>query len=173
MKGTILKCLKDMIVKDHGIETWENILVESDMDILTVILISSDMDDNQAIKLFNSTSKVLDIDFKTLADRYGEYWSNGYADKMYKHHYSKHNNAKSFLLDLDSLHFLLTEMITNAKPPRFTYQLVNDNTLLMTYTSHRQLIDLFVGLTSGLGKHYNEDLKIHKLDNNQIEIIFP
>lgn len=173
MKGTIIKCLKDMIVKDYGIETWESILVESGMDILTVILISSDMDDNQAIRLFKSSSKILNIDFKTLANRYGEYWSNGYADKMYKHHYSKHNNAKSFLLDLDSLHVLLTEMIPNAKPPRFDYEMVDDKTLIMTYTSHRQLIDLFIGLAYGLGKHYGEDLKITKLGNDQVEIIFP
>ena len=43
----------------------------------------------------------------------------------------------------------------------------------MKYKSHRNLIDFLVGLVKGVGKFYKEDLKVSKLSNDKVEIVFP
>lgn len=43
----------------------------------------------------------------------------------------------------------------------------------MTYKSQRGLIDIFIGLIKGVGKHYGENLQVHKVAPNKVEIVFP
>jgi len=48
----------------------------------------------------------------------------------------------------------------------------NDQTLVMTYKSSRELMLLFMGLVKGVGKHFNENLGLSRQGNN-LEIKFP
>jgi len=43
----------------------------------------------------------------------------------------------------------------------------------MKYISKRGLIDFMVGLIKGVGKYYREDLKVTKLGNDRVKIVFP
>ena len=61
----------------------------------------------------------------------------------------------------------------NAKPPRFDYQWINENVLIMIYQSERGLIDFMVGLAKGVGNYFGESLKITKLSDTEIKIVFP
>ncbi len=76
------------------------------------------------------------------------------------------------LLKLDSIHTTVTKNIPNSRPPKFSYEWKDEKTLLMTYNSQRNLIDLFIGLAKGVGKYYRENLSIKKLSTNNIEITF-
>ena len=74
---------------------------------------------------------------------------------------------------MDNVHDITTKNIKNARPPRFKYKEVDDKTLIMTYKSHRGLIDILIGLIKGVGKHFNEDLQVRKINDTQVEIKFP
>ena len=74
---------------------------------------------------------------------------------------------------MDELHIRVTHHFDNAQPPRFNYTWKNDTTLIITYKSHRRLIDFFAGLAKGVGKYYKEDIKVTKLSEEQVEIVFP
>lgn len=50
--------------------------------------------------------------------------------------------------------------------------IVPDRTLIMKYKSPRGLIDFAVGMVRGAGKLHRENLKVTKLGNDRIEIIF-
>lgn len=173
MKGTIIKCLKDMVINKFGQDKWHSILDDAGLSRSTLIMISNDIEDSQAIKLFLSTGKILNKSFVEVSDIFGDYWSNGYADKMYKHYYDRHKNIKDFLLDMDNVHIMVTDTMDKARPPRFKYTWLNDNTLIMNYSSQRNIIDLLAGLAKGAGKHYGANLKVTKLNDNQIQIEFP
>jgi len=68
---------------------------------------------------------------------------------------------------------MVTKNIQNAHPPRFEYEWKDQKTLIMKYKSHRNLIDFLVGLIKSVGKFYKEDLKVTKLTNDKVEIVFP
>ena len=63
----------------------------------------------------------------------------------YKTYFRKHENAKSFVSDMDYVHQQMTGMMKNAAPPRFDYDWKDDQTLIFTYHSKRNLIDFASG----------------------------
>ena len=107
-----------------------------------------------------------------LADVYGDYWINVFAPKVYSPYYNV-DSAREFLLNVDFIHTSITKRIPNAQPPRFNYEWLSHDTLIMTYHSKRGLIDFMVGLIKGVGKYFNEDLKVTKLSNTKVKIVFP
>jgi len=173
MKGVITIALREMIMEKYGKEKWEAILKNADLDTSLVMLPISDIDDKIVLKIINSVCEILNISLVQSADAFGEYWVTVYAQKLYHSYFINVKTAKEFLLKMDLVHVITTKNIHGAHPPRFEYELKGDKTLIMKYKSERNLIDIFVGLIKGVGKYYKEDLKVTKLENNKVEIIFP
>lgn len=92
---------------------------------------------------------------------------------MYRPYFDAANSAKEFLLRVDSIHQAMTQIQPDARPPRFEYEWKDDKTLILKYISHRGFIDFVVGLAKGVGKYYKEDLKVAKLGNDRVELVFP
>jgi len=138
-----------------------------------LILPISDIDDQVVMNVIKSTCDVLNLSLEQVADAFGDYWVNVYTQKIYRVHYLDCNTSKDFLLKMDYVHVMVTNNIPNARPPRFEYEWKDQKTLIMKYKSHRNLIDLLVGLIRGVGKFYKEDLKVTKLTNDKVEIVFP
>lgn len=171
MKGSVVMGLKEMVCERFGKDYWENALKEAKTDLGTV-LAQSDIDDATVMKVINSLCKVLGISLQQAADAFGDYWINVYTQKRYKAYYLRPKCAKEFLLEVDRIHVDLTRTIPNARPPRFEYEWKDDRTLIMIYKSHRGLIDFAVGIVKGVGKLYRENLKVRKLGDDRIEIVF-
>lgn len=106
------------------------------------------------------------------ADAFGDYWVNDYAPNIYKSVYNKYKSAREFILGMDDVHMMITQTVTNATPPRFTYNFTDDKTLMVTYKSSRGLIDIYTGLAKGLGRYFNEKLTVTKIDNKTVKIVF-
>lgn len=173
MKGVIVLCLKEMVIERFGKNKWEEALVKAGIDKEPPILATSDFDDKVAMAVLNSLCEVLGISLPKLADAFGDYWINVYSQRMYKNYYARAKTAKDFLLKMDDVHVAITRSMPNATPPRFGYEWENDKTLIMTYKSKRGLIDFMVGLIKGVGKFYKEDLKVTKLGDDRVKIVFP
>lgn len=173
MKGVIPKCLADLVREKFGKDKWEAALEMSGLDKNTIFLATEDVDDVAVLKVVNSVCKVLNISLAQAADAFGDYWVNVFASKIYAPYYRDVNSAREFLLNMDKVHVNTTETIKNAHPPRFDYEWKDDNTLIMIYKSPRGLIDFLVGLVKGVGTYYREDLKVTKLGDDRVRIVFP
>lgn len=173
MKGAIVQCLGDLVKSRFGNKNWEESLDKAGMSRTTFFTPIQNVDDQKALKLLQSVCSVLRITPVQAADAFGEYWVNVYAPKIYDSYYRGAKSAKEFLIKMDSVHANVTDSIPFARPPRFGYEWLNDRTLVMTYKSQRGLTDIFVGLIKGVGKYYNEDLKISKLGKDRVQIVFP
>lgn len=172
MKGIIVKCLKDMVQENFGTDKWVKILESSDLDPDLAIKAHDDIEDAIVLKVVESTCNVLNVSLSQAADAFGDYWVNVFAPKIYDVYYKGSTTAREFILKMDEVHSRVTKNIENARPPRFEYEWKSDTNLLVTYKSHRGLIDFFVGLAKGVGKYFNENLVVTKLSDNQVEIIF-
>lgn len=172
MKGTIVKCLEEMIITQHGQEKWHQILEASGLNASTIIWPMADIPDTQVLDIIQSVCKALHITLLQAADAFGEYWVNTYAQKMYPLFFKQNANARDFLLNMDNVHVQMTRTIKNARPPRFEYEWIDQHTLIMHYKSQRGLIDFVVGLIKGVGKYYQEELWVSKLNQKQVQIIF-
>lgn len=170
MKGVIIVCLKELVCSKFGEEKWNEIMENSDSKGV-IFLAGADIEDSKALSMVDATCKVLNISLTQAADAFGDYWVSTYAKKMYSGYY-KPTTAKDFLLQMDDVHVRLTKSIPNAKPPRFSYDWKDDNTLIMSYQSHRGLIDFLAGLAKGVGNYFNEPLSVTKLGNSKIQVSF-
>ncbi|NOX88299.1 MAG: hypothetical protein GXO77_04675 [Calditrichaeota bacterium] len=173
MKGTIVKCLEELVTTKFGRDKWEKSLEDAGFNKSTMFLPIGDIDDAQVMKIIEMVCKNLNITLTQAADAFGDYWVNVYSQKLYGHYYAKHKTAKDFFLNLDNIHFIMTKTMKNARPPRFDYEWKDDKTLIMHYKSHRGLIDFLEGLAKGVSKFYHENLQISKLGSSRIKIVFP
>lgn len=173
MKGIIVNCLKALVYDKFGVDKWQKILSMSNLDPYMVIHATKDIDDNIVLKVVDSTCKVLNISMEQATDAFGEYWVNVYAPKIYEMYYKGVESAKDFLLKMDDVHKNVTKNLENAKPPSFKFEWKDDKTLIVKYISHRGLIDFYVGLARGVGIYFKEDIKVKKLKDEKVEIIFP
>ncbi len=172
MKGVVVLCMKQMIIEKFGKEKWESILEKAGLPPNIIILSSGNVDDSSVLNVVKSAMDEFKITIEQITDMFGDYWVNVYSQKIYNIFYKRSKNAKDFILKMNVVHEHMTNNMQNAHPPRFEYNWENDKTLIMTYKSSRGLIDFAVGLVKGVGKFYNEDLIVEKLDASHIKIVF-
>jgi hypothetical protein len=173
MKGSIAKCIGDLVTVKFGKQTWEQVLVGAGMPASTVILDMQNIPDEQVIRLVQATMQKTGLSMTAVADAFGDHWVNVYSQMAYAHMYAKHSNARDFLLAMNDLHSSIMRRVENAHPPQFEYEWKDAKTLNLKYKSSRNLLDIVIGLVKGVGKHYNESLKVRKLNETSIEVVFP
>jgi heme-NO-binding protein len=74
MKGTIVRCLEELIRTKHGDDQWKAILVESGMAPTTLFFTTAVVPDDDVVRLLAATATVLGITLK----RFSQTW-NGEA----------------------------------------------------------------------------------------------
>jgi hypothetical protein len=173
MKGTIVCCLRELVTEKFGADKWEKSLTDLGLDKKQMFTALQDVDDAVVMNVIQSVCKTTGITLLQAADAFGFYWVNVYSSRLYNPYYTKHKTSKNFLLAMDDLHVQMTRSMANAKPPRFDYEWKNDKTLLMHYKSHRGLMDFMIGLAKGVGKFYNENIQVTKVNSEFLQIVFP
>lgn len=173
MKGTIARCLAEMVTEKFGKDKWESALEKAGLKRDTRFMSQEDIDDTIIIKIVEAVCKTLDVSWVQAADAFGDYWSTVYAPKIYKPFYDSAGSAREFLLKMDQLHVAMTKNMPGAHPPRFEFEWQDDKTLIMKYISPRGLIDFVVSLAKGIGHYYKTNLKVTKRNNDSVEIVFP
>ena len=173
MKGVIVIALKEMVVKNFGESIWNDVLLKAGITLEPMLMITSNVDEQVVLRIISSLCELLEITLEQAAEAFGDYWVNVYSQRIYGTFYRTAKTSKDFLLKLDSVHIAMTKDIDDANPPRFEYEWTDGKTLIMKYKSERGLIDIAIGLIKGVGKYYKENLKINKLGNDKVEIVFP
>jgi len=173
MKGTIVKCLEDLVITRFGKETWDKCLADAGFRSPVLILAIEDVDDASVLSLVRALCTNLRLSMVQAADAFGDHWVNVYSQKMYGQYYANSPNAREFLLSMDAVHLAMTNTIKDARPPRFSYEWEDNRTLIIGYQSHRGLIDFAVGLAKAVGKFYKESLVVTKLGPDRFRVIFP
>lgn len=173
MKGAIVQCIGDLVKSNFGNDKWEKTLETAGISKTSFFTPIQNVDDEKVMKIIESVCKVANISPAQASDAFGDYWVNVYAPKLYGSYFKGANTSKELLLKMDDIHDKVTKNIPNALPPRFEYEWKNDKTLILKYKSKRGLIDILLGLVKGVGKYYKEDLKVTKISNDKLQVIFP
>ncbi len=173
MKGVIVSCLKQMIEQRFGSHQWQAVVAQSRIADAAHPSPIADFDDATVLALVQSACKVLGVSAEQAADAFGEHWCCTFAPENYPSIVGRFKSSKEMLLGLDRVHRETTASVKDARPPRFDYRWKNEKTLVMTYHSSRGLIDFFVGLARGVGKHFHEPITVRKLSSREVEVVFP
>lgn len=172
MKGVIADAIACMVTEKFGRDTWRKILEEAGFRKFTTFLATQNVEEKDLQRLLETLCRVLGIDKQQAADAFGEYWVSCYAQRVYPAHFLGCRDARSFILKLDSIHAKATEELEGARPPRFSYRWEGKNELVIEYRSPRGMIDFAVGLLKGVGKHFGEELKVTKVSEGALRVVF-
>ena len=171
MKGTIMKCIEEMVKKKFGADKWSQILKNSGMPENLFVMTSGDFPDAQIMEVIKNAGPVLGVTMDQVFEAFGDYWSTVYAPDVYQVYFKKSKNAKEFLLNLDPVHVVMTKSVPGANPPRFTYEDKGEKYLVMKYNSARGMVALMPSLVRGIAKKYGEKADV-TVQGNDVHIKF-
>ena len=171
MKGTIAKCIEELVTAKFGAPKWKEVLKKAGLSEFKLYSTMEDVEDKEVMGLIQAASSVSGLPMAAVLEAFGEYWSNTYAPKVYGVYFTKAHSTREFLANLDDIHVTMTRTIKNAHPPRFTYEWKGDKDLVMHYESSRGLVALMPGLIAGLGKHFKDSPKV-RTQGNDIHVHF-
>lgn len=172
MKGTVITCLREVVIQAGGEATWQRCLAGAGFDPFTVFHLAEDLPDHKVAALIGAACSELGLSLEQAGNAFGEHWVNAYAPKLYKHLYGKHANVRDFFTHINEMHARVTKHIANAKPPRFRLEWQSENTLVMHYESHRGLIDVAAGMARAMGRSFGETLVVTKMSAKALRIMF-
>ena len=171
MKGTIIKCLEEMVSTKYGQERWKDVLAKCGMSPSTIFTTMAVVPDEDLLRLLEATAAVTGMTLDQARNAFGEFWSTTYAPSIYGAYFKKAKNARELLLNLDHIHVVMTKT-AGASPPRFRYEWRGDRVLVMHYDSPRGLVALMPGLIRGVGRYFRENLTV-AVKGNELHITFP
>ena len=165
MKGTIVKCMEELVTKKFGVEKWKQSLKDAGIPENRFFTTGEDVAEPEILAIMRGISTAAAISMEQVMEAFGEYWSSVYAPALYDVYFAKAKSTREMLANLDKIHVSMTKTIKNAHPPRFTYEWQGENTLIMTYDSDRGLVALMPGLIRGLGKYYKDKPQVTTTGN--------
>ena len=168
MKGTIPKCLEEMVRARHGQETWDRVKAAAGLARWHTFLTTEAVSDQMVTDLFGTAAKTLGMPLQQVMDDFGMHWSTVYAPDIYGVYFRRASNAREMLLSMSEVHRVTTGKVPNSAPPRFDYEWLDEDTLRMTYRSERGLAALMPGLIRGVGAHFRERLEVERRGDDMI-----
>jgi heme-NO-binding protein len=165
MKGTIVKCMEELVTKKFGAEKWRESLEKAGIPERRSFTVLGDVDEAEFMEIMKGVAAALSLSMEQTMEAFGEHWSTVYAPTVYGAYFRNAKSARELLLNLDHIHDVMTKSMKSARPPRFRYEWKGEKLLIMHYESNRGLVALMPGLIRGVGKHFNEKLTVRTVGN--------
>jgi hypothetical protein len=154
MKGIIFNLLEDVVISNHGQETWDQLLTITALDGAYTSLGS--YPDEQIQDLVGAASRMLGLSpFEVLR------WFGQQAIPLlferYPAFFSSQSSTRPFVLSVNRIiHPEVRKIYPGADVPTFEFRHAPDGGLLMGYLSPRRLCALAQGFIEGAATHYRE-----------------
>lgn len=160
MKGVIFNLLQDVVGRQFGEKTWEDLLDASHASGTYTSL--GNYPDAEMIALVGAASKALGKPADEILRWFGTSALPLLAER-YPIFFEGHTSTRAFLLTLnDVIHKEVRKLYPGADVPHFEYDTRSDRELVMTYTSARKLCALAEGFIASAAAHFGETATIRQ-----------
>ncbi len=160
MQGSIYTAFSDMIIEQMGMEQWNELIEQTSPPSQGVYTSGEQYQDSELINMVQALSTKTGIATELLIEKFGRYLFNKLYDTS-PIDISRLDNLKSFLLAIDNLiHVEVKRLHPKAYLPTFEYETIDENTLIMYYSSKRKLCHASIGLIFGAAEKFNEKISI-------------
>lgn len=173
MKGAFLKCMKEMVITQHGEDQWIEILTASDFPNKKPILATSTVPDEHFYSVLKTSQRQLKMGRRQLYDAFADYWICIYGPRLSPRQFEECSNSREFLAVLDHIHETVQRRVRGAKPPTLTMEWQSEDIMIVTYESERELVDLLMAMFRALGRYFNDDIeRVEKIDSTHVRVGF-
>ena len=164
MYGMVNNAIKQLIIENHGQETWARVFQDSNLSSDDFYHMEQ-YEDSDSVALVVSASTILEMTPPAFLESLGIYWityamNSDYGDLLEM----AGDSLVEVLENLDSMHGRVGDSFEALRPPSFWCTDVQDNSLHLHYASEREgLSPMVVGLIKGLGLHFGLDCKVENI----------
>ncbi len=172
MKGIVFTELCEMIEKEFGVATLNDVIDKSDLASEGVYSAVGTYDSAELISLVTNLSEKTSIDAPKLVHAYGRYFFDVLTDK-YGAFFEK-KDTFSFLKSIDDhIHVEVKKLYPDAELPKFSHS-ESEDSLELKYSSPRGLSLFALGLIEKTIDHYKEDILVERkeLKEDGTEVLF-
>jgi hypothetical protein len=160
VKGIVFNLLEQIVVDEHGEDTWETLLDASGVDGAYTSLGS--YADEDLLKLVGAASSALDVPPDDIVRWFGRSAMPLFVER-YPQLFSDHTDTRSFVLTLNEIiHPEVRKLYPGAIVPEFGFDASVPERLSMDYYSPRKLCAFAEGLLLGAGDHYGQTVTIEQ-----------
>ena len=158
MKGIIFNIVESVVVAEHGIDAWDDVIDES--GVLGAYTSLGTYPDSDLLSIAGAVADRVQATPSSVLRHVGHQGLSRIYDR-YPEFFTGHGDVISFLLTVDEIiHPEVRALYPGADVPRFNYNLVDDRTLELTYRSLRKRCDFAEGLILGAAEHYGQNVEI-------------
>jgi hypothetical protein len=156
MKGIIFNLLEDVVIKDHGGDTWDELLSATSLDGAYTSLGSYPDEHIQA--LVGAAARMLGLSPFEVLRWFGQKAIPLLVER-YPSFFTAQQSARPFVLSVNGIiHPEVRKVYAGADVPTFEFHDAPDGALMMGYRSPRKLCALAQGFTEGAATHYGESV---------------
>ena len=168
MYGLVNKAVKDMICKNFGESTWQQIRQRAGIEVDEFVRMDA-YDDAITYQLVEAASELLKMPAADILQAFGEHWvvytaKEGYGELIE----ANGRNLSEFLLNLENLHARIGLVYADLKPPHFHCWQDTDSSIVVEYYSEREgLAPMMIGLLKGVARVYATPVTIVQTGTKQ------
>lgn len=175
MYGLVNKAIKGLVLQHHDEAMWQKICEKANFEEGDFLSVRS-YPDELTYALVGAASEELQMTPDEILEFFGEYWILYTAQEGYREMIDISGSTfPEFIENLDMLHFRVSNIMNELKPPMFNSRTIGNQKLELEYHSDRPgLTSMVVGLLRGLGKRFNHEVEIQlvqkKVDNHRCDV---
>ncbi|MGH1490707.1 MAG: heme NO-binding domain-containing protein [Acidimicrobiales bacterium] len=161
MHGLIHTELAGFVTKNHGADTWQQLLVDADLpgkvyDVLEIY------DDAEIAAIVAAAATALGVDADVILLSFGEYL----APQLVKLHQELIDPAwktMDLLLNVEeTVHQVVRIEDEGAAPPVLTFTQVGSDELELYYNSPRNMVAVARGIMAGFASYFGETIEMNQ-----------
>jgi hypothetical protein len=160
MKGIVFNLLEEIVVREHGEDTWELLLDAAGVDGVYTSL--GNYPDEDLLALVAAASQALALPAEDVVRWYGRHALPLLAER-YPAFFAPHTDARSFVLTLNEIiHPEVRKLYPGADTPAFAFDASDPHRLVLDYRSSRRLCAFAEGLLLGAGDFYGQTVAVEQ-----------
>ncbi len=158
MKGVIFNLLEEIVEDEFGADTWDALLEAAEASgVYTSI---GSYDDGEMMGLVAAASAQLNLTQDEVLRWFGSKALPRLAER-FDQFFAPHKTSRDLLLTLNNvIHPEVVKLYPGAYTPTFHFSSEDHDTLMMEYSSNRQLCSLAEGFVQGTLAFYKEEADI-------------
>ncbi len=159
MHGFILTAIQRFVISDFGTVAWFSILEKAGLGSKDYVN-HLHYPDEEVIKIVGAASKATGVPPGQIVESFGTFVGKDLF-KIFRPLIDPSWRTLEFLLHTEeTIHHVVRSRNTQARPPTLVFSRVDDRSVLLEYSSARQLCALGKGIIRGVADCYEEEIEI-------------